>query len=50
MAKAMHNIVLKFIRTTMQGANFFSMVANEVIVVDNQQWITIHAYIRKDWD
>jgi hypothetical protein len=42
-------IILTFITTTTQGANFFSMSANEVIVVDNQQWISVHVYIMKDW-
>jgi hypothetical protein len=49
MAEAMHDIVRTFIRTTMQGANFFSMSANEVIIVDNQQWISVHVYIMEDW-
>jgi hypothetical protein len=33
-----------------QGANLFSMTANEVTnIMDNQQWISVHVYVMKDY-
>jgi hypothetical protein len=35
MVKAMHDIIFTFIKTIMQGANFFFANANEVVIMDN---------------
>jgi len=35
--------VLKQIQTIIIGANFFSLNANEVITIDDQFWILVHA-------
>jgi quinolinate synthase len=49
MAKAMHDIVLTSIRANVQVVNYFSVSANEVITLPNQQWINVHVYVMKDW-
>jgi hypothetical protein len=48
MAKAMHDIVLTSIRANVQVVSYFSMSANEMITLDNQQWINVHVYVTKD--
>jgi hypothetical protein len=40
---------LKQIQTIVVGASFFCLSANEVIIVDNQSWILVHAYVMHAW-
>jgi hypothetical protein len=47
---AMHDVVLSSNRNVVQGANLFSMTANEVTnIMDNQQWISVYVYVMKDY-
>jgi hypothetical protein len=47
---AIHDVVLSSNRNVVQGANLFSMTANEVTnIMDNQQWISVHVYVMKDY-
>jgi hypothetical protein len=41
--------VLKQIQTIIIGANFLSLNANEVITIDDQFWILVHAYVMHAW-
>jgi hypothetical protein len=49
MAKTMHIIVFHSINVIMQGVNVFSMNANEVIIMEHQEWIIFHVYVMKHW-
>jgi hypothetical protein len=40
---------LKQIQTIVVIANFFSLSANEVITIENQSWILVHAYVMHAW-
>ncbi len=41
--------VLEQIQTIIIGANFLSLNANEVITIDDQFWILVHAYVMHAW-
>jgi hypothetical protein len=46
---AMHDVVLNS-NIYVQHANLFLVIANEVTrIMDNQQWITVHVYVMKDY-
>jgi hypothetical protein len=45
MAKVMHKVLLEAIETTFTIASFIIISANEVIAIDNTQWLSIHLYV-----
>jgi hypothetical protein len=45
--KIMHIIVFHSIKVVMQGVNVFSMNANEVTIMEHQEWIIVHVYVMK---
>jgi hypothetical protein len=49
MAETMHNIVKTATADAVKAANFISISCNEVTSVDNQSWLSLHAYIIKEW-
>jgi len=49
MADCMSKQVLKQIQTIVVGPSFLSLNANEVITIDNQSWISMHAYVMHAW-
>jgi hypothetical protein len=49
MAKCMHKVVLQNTKVTMQDYVFFAWSADEVIIIDNQEWINVHAYMMQNW-
>ncbi len=48
MVEAMHDVVLTSIKAIGQAINYFCVIANEEITLDNQQWISVHVYVMKD--
>jgi hypothetical protein len=47
---AMHDVVLNSNINVVQGANLFLVTTNEVTsIMDNQQWISVHVYVMKDY-
>jgi hypothetical protein len=49
MADCMSKQVLKQIQTIIIGASFLSLSVDEVIIIDNQSWILVHAYVMHTW-
>jgi hypothetical protein len=49
LVESMHHIILTSIRFVVQGVNFFSMIANEVTILECQ-WCNVHVYVKKDWN
>ncbi len=46
----MHDVVLNSNINVVQGANLFLVIANEVTsIMDNQQWISVHVYVMKNY-
>ncbi len=45
MANCMSEQLLKQIQTIVVRANFLSLSADEVIIIDNQSWMLVHAYV-----
>jgi hypothetical protein len=41
----MHNILLAAIKHVIQKVRFITFHCDEVIIVDNQSWISIHYYV-----
>jgi len=47
---AMHDVVLSSNINVVQHVNIFLVTANEVTsIMDNQQWISVHVYVMKDY-
>ncbi len=47
---AMHDVVLSSNTNVVQHVNLFLMIASEVTsIMDNQQWISVHVYVMKDY-
>jgi hypothetical protein len=44
-----HNQVLATLKEAMNNASYVALTANEVMNMDNQNWISIHGYVLKDW-
>lgn len=49
MAKCMHKVVLRNTKITVQDYVFFAWSADEVTIIDNQEWINVHAYMMQNW-
>ncbi len=49
MANYMFEQILKQIQTIVTKANFLSLSVDEVTIVDNQYWISVHAYVMHAW-
>jgi len=49
MAKCMHKVVLPNTKITVQDYVFFAWSADEVTIIDNQEWINVHAYMMQNW-
>ncbi len=45
MATTMHNVILKHTMLVVQQARFISINCDEVAILDNQYWISIHVYM-----
>jgi hypothetical protein len=42
MAKSMHDVVLENKKVVVQESGFFTLSANEMTTINNQQWISAH--------
>jgi hypothetical protein len=49
MAEIVHNVVKAATADAVKAANFISISCDEVTSVDNQSWLSLHAYIIKEW-
>jgi hypothetical protein len=48
-AKHVYNQVLVIGRCVIQVVRFLTLTCDEVTIVDNQSWISIHGYCVQDW-
>jgi hypothetical protein len=48
MVKCMHEIVLKKTISIVQEFIFFILSANEMMTINNRQWIDVHVYVMKN--
>jgi hypothetical protein len=44
-----HNQVLATLKEAMNNASYVALISNEVTNMDNQNWISIHGYVLKNW-
>jgi len=49
MANYMHELVVKKTRDLVQVAKFISFSYDEVTTLDQQSWVSIHAYVVENW-
>ncbi len=49
MVDCMSKQILKQTQTTIVGENFLFLNVDEVIIIDNQSWISVHAYVMHAW-
>ncbi len=49
MTRAMHNVVLKQMKVILQQVMFISISCDEITILDNQSWISVHAYVVENW-
>jgi hypothetical protein len=49
MVRAMHNVVLKQMKLVLQQSIFISINYDEVTTLDNQCYISVHAYVVENW-
>jgi hypothetical protein len=36
--------------TIIQASRFISITCNEIIMMDNTSWVSIHAYVAQNWN
>jgi hypothetical protein len=49
MASYMHELVVKKTRDLVQVVRFISFSFDEVTTLDQQSWVSIHAYVVENW-
>jgi hypothetical protein len=49
MVKVMHVVLLEVTKTTFFATPFIVVNANEVTMIDNTQWLSIHLYVVQKW-
>jgi hypothetical protein len=49
MAKHMYKQVLLKTMTIIQTSRFLLVTCDEIMIMDNASWISIHAYVVKNW-
>lgn len=49
LAECMFDEIKDAVKQEIGSANYVAMTADEVTTVDNSSWISIHAYVVKDW-
>jgi hypothetical protein len=50
LAESLYNVVQNRTRLVVSGANYFSLICDEVTTANNQLWISIHIYVLVDWE
>jgi hypothetical protein len=48
MTEFMHQAVMKATRAIVQVAHYIALSYDEVSIVDNQEWLSIHYYVVKN--
>ncbi len=49
MVDCIHNQVLATLKEAMSNASNVALTTNEITSMNNQNWISIHGYVLKDW-
>jgi hypothetical protein len=49
MAKCMHKQVIKKIKKIIASSKYLALSCDEVTMIDNKSWISIHSYVVQDW-
>jgi hypothetical protein len=49
MVECMNNVILVITKITIQITNYISINCDEMISIDNQSWISVHAYVVEDF-
>ena len=49
MATSMATIISQKTKTVISEARFLAISADEVIIVDNQTWLSLHIYVYQAW-
>jgi hypothetical protein len=49
MAECLHKQVIKKMKEVVAGSKYFALSCDEVTMIDNQSWISIHYYVVQDW-
>jgi hypothetical protein len=49
MAKMMHDVLLEATKVAFVHANFIVVSTDEIITIDNKQWLSIHLYMVQCW-
>jgi hypothetical protein len=45
----MHDLVVNKTKTLVEATSFISFSCDEVITLDQQSWVSIHAYFVENW-
>ena len=48
-AIALHQCVLRVMKECVFQVQFMSITGDEVTTANNQNWLSVHAYVVKDW-
>ncbi len=48
MAKCMHKQVIKRVKEAIASSKYLALSFDEVTIIDNQSWISIHSYVVQD--
>lgn len=49
MASYIHELVVKKTKVLVQAAKFISLFCDEVLIMDQQSWVSIHVYMIENW-
>jgi hypothetical protein len=49
MAQHMHGIILEVTQFAIGATQYLSLICDEVNTIDNQSWLSVHAYVVQNW-
>jgi hypothetical protein len=49
MVECRHKQVIKKVKEDITSSKYLALSCDEVTMIDNQSWISIHSYIVQDW-
>ncbi len=49
MAQHMHGIILEATQFVIGATQYSSLICDEISTIDNQSWLSVHAYVVQNW-
>jgi hypothetical protein len=49
MVECIHKQIIKRVKKTITSSKYLALSCDEVTMIDNQSWISIHSYVVQNW-